>query len=300
LSRDTSPATLFGMAKSSEPTVLVTGASSGLGKATAQALARSGARVLVHARTEEGAVTAARAVHGVPVWADLGSVDGARGLAEQVAAASDGLHALVNNAGGASTRRRLSPEGVEQTIAVHHVAPAALTALLLPVLRRAATTAGRPSRVVNVSSTVERLGHRLTDWSYPDRFSQWQAYCDAKLLNLAFTYALANRLDRREITVNAAHPGNVATGFGRNGGLFRLFQGPARFLLSSPDRGARTAVRLASDPGLDTATGGYYAKSRPALSSATSRDPAYGEHVIAMTVRLLDRSGVGPDPFAQR
>ncbi len=288
------------MAESPQPTVLVTGASGGLGKATAQALAAIGARVLVHARTEEGAVAAAREVPGVPVWADLGSVDGVRGLAEQVTAAADGLHALVNNAGGASKHRKLSPEGVEQTIAVHHVAPAVLTALLLPALRRGAITSGRPSRVVNVSSTVERFGRRLTDWSYPERFSQWRAYCDAKLLNLAFTYALANRFDRREITVNAGDPGNVATGFGRNGGLFRLFQGPARFLLSSPERGARTAVRLAGDPGMDTATGGYYAKSRPALSSATSRDPAYGEQVMAMTVRLLARSGVGPDPFAGR
>jgi NAD(P)-dependent dehydrogenase (short-subunit alcohol dehydrogenase family) len=290
---------LVDMARSSEPTALVSGASGGLGKATALALARTGARVLVHARTEERAAAAARELDGVPVWGDLGSVAGARGLAEQVTAATEcGLHVLVNNAGGASPRRNLSPEGVETTIAVHHVAPAALIALLLPVLRKGAVSSGRPSRVVNVSSTVERFGQRLTDWSYPGRFSQWQAYCDAKLLNLAFTYALGRRLNPREITVNAANPGNVATGFGRNGGLFRFLQGPARFLLSTPEHGARTAVRLASDPALDTATGGYYVKLRPALSSAASRDPAYGEQVLAMTVRLLASSGLGSDLFA--
>ncbi|GAA3215594.1 hypothetical protein ACFO1B_14665 [Dactylosporangium siamense] len=98
--------------------------------------------------------------------------------------------------------------------------------------------------------------------------------------------------DHREVTVNAADPGNVATGFGRNGGAFRFFQGPARFLLASPERGARTAVRLAGDPALDTATGGYYAKGRPARSSATSRDPRYGDQVLAMTARLLIRSGI--------
>ncbi|MEV6929775.1 SDR family NAD(P)-dependent oxidoreductase [Dactylosporangium sp. NPDC051485] len=289
------------MATSSATTALVTGASGGLGKATVHALARAGVRVLVHARTEERAVAAARELHGVPVWADLGSVAGVRGLAEQVTAVAEGgLHVLVNNAGGAAARRDLSPEGVERTIAVHHVASAALTALLLPMLRRGAIASARPARVVNVSSTVERLGRRLTDWSYPERFSQWHAYCDAKLLNLAFTYALAHRLDHREITVNAANPGNVATGFGRNGGAFRFFQGSARFLLSSPERGASTAVRLASDPTLDTATGGYYTKGRPVLSSAASRDPAYGEQVLAMTARLLARSGVGPDPFAGR
>jgi NAD(P)-dependent dehydrogenase (short-subunit alcohol dehydrogenase family) len=287
------------MSTSSATTALVSGASAGLGRATAAALARTGARVLVHARTEERAVAAARELHGVPVWADLSSVAGVRQLAQQVtAAAEDGLHVLVNNAGGASRRRDLSPEGVERTIAVHHIAPAALVTLLFPVLRRGAIVSARPSRVVNISSTVERFGRRLTDWSYPQRFSQWQAYCDAKLLNLAFTYALAQRLDQREITVNAANPGNVATGFGRNGGVFRFFQGPARFLLSTPEQGARTAVTLASDPTLDSATGGYYSKGRPARSSATSRDPAYGEQVLAMTTRLLAHAGLDPHPFA--
>jgi NAD(P)-dependent dehydrogenase (short-subunit alcohol dehydrogenase family) len=301
LSSDIAAATLVIVPTSSATTALVTGASAGLGKATAYALARAGARVLVHARTEERAVAAARELRGVPVWADLGSVAGVRHLAEQVtAAAEDGLHVLVNNAGGASRRRDLSPEGVERTIAVHHVAPAALIALLSPVMRRGAIASARPSRIVNVSSTVERLGRRLTDWSYPQRFSQWQAYCDAKLLNLAFTYTLAQRLHDREITVNAANPGNVATGFGRNGGAFRFFQGPARFLLSSPEQGARTAVKLASDPTLDTATGGYYTKGRPARSSATSRDPAYGEQVLAMTARLFAQSGLDPNPFAGR
>ena len=280
--------------------MLISGASSGLGRAAAQALSRTGARVLVHARTEERAAVAAHELGGTAVWADLGSVDGVRGLADQViAAAEDGLHVLINNAGGASPRRDLSPEGVERTIAVHHVASAALTAALLPALHRAAAASGRPSRVVNVTSTVERFGHRLDDWSYPERFSQWRAYCDAKLLNLAFTYALAGQLDPHGITVNAADPGNVATGFGRNGGVFRLFQGPARFLLSSPERGARTAVRLAGDPGLDSVTGRYFAKRRPAVSSPTSRDPAYGQHVLAKTVRLLEGAGIGPDPFGR-
>jgi NAD(P)-dependent dehydrogenase (short-subunit alcohol dehydrogenase family) len=279
-------------------TVLVTGASSGLGRATAQALARTGATVLVHARTRARAVAAAHELAGVPVWADLGSVAGARDLAEQAVTATGGeLHVLVNNAGGAAARRDLSPEGVERTIAVHHVASAALTAALLPALRRGAVASGRPSRVVNMSSAVERFGRRLDDWSYPRRFSQWRAYCDAKLLNLAFTYALAARLDQHEITLNAADPGNVATGFGRNGGVFRLFQGPARFLLATPEHGARTAVALADDAALDTRTGGYHAKGRPAVSSATSRDPVYGRQVLADTVRLLERAGLGPDPF---
>ena len=278
--------------------MLVTGSSSGLGRATAHALGQIGARVLVHARTEARAMVAAHELAGVPVWADLGSVAGVRSLAEQVIAATGGeLHVLVNNAGGASAQRDLSPEGVERTIAVHHVAPAALTAMLLPALRRGAAASARPSRVVNVSSTVERFGRRLDDWSYPQRFNQWRAYCDAKLLNLTLSYALARQLDQREITVNAADPGNVATGFGRNGGVFRLFQGPARFLLASAEQGAHTAVTLASAPALDGATGGYFAKGKPAVSSAASCDPVYGEQVMTKTIRLLERAGLGSDPF---
>jgi NAD(P)-dependent dehydrogenase (short-subunit alcohol dehydrogenase family) len=283
------------MTTSPARTVLITGASSGLGRATAQALGRTGARVLVHARTEQRAIAAAEDLGGVPVWADLGSVKGVRILADQVAAvAGSGLHALVNNAGGAAAHRELSPDGVERTIAVHHVASAALTATLLPLLRKSAAASGRPSRVITISSTVERFGRRLTDWSYQGRYSQWRAYCDAKLLNLAFTYALAGRIDPHEVTVNAANPGNVATGFGRNGGVFRIFQGPGRFLLSSPERAARTAVRLATEPALDGVTGGYFAKGRAAVSSATSRDPAYGESVFRETVRFLERAGAGP------
>jgi NAD(P)-dependent dehydrogenase (short-subunit alcohol dehydrogenase family) len=275
-------------------TVLVTGASGGLGRATARALRQRGTRVLVHARSPERARAVAADLDGVPVWADLGSIAGARQLAEQVQAATpDGLHAVVNNAGGAFTRYALSPDGVERTIAVHHVAPAAIIALLLPSLRRAAAP-GRPSRIVAVSSAVERWGRHRTDWSYPDGYSQWRAYCDAKLLNLAFTYALATRLDPREVTVNAADPGNVATGFGRNGGVFRLFQGPARVLLASPERGAVTAVRLAADPALDGATGGFYRRARLARSSAVSRDPAFGEDVFAATIRLLRQAAVDP------
>jgi len=166
-------------------------------------------------------------------------------------------------------------------------------------LRRGAAASARPSRVVNVSSTVERFGRQLDDWSYQQRFNQWRAYCDAKLLNLAFSYALARQFDQREITVNAADPGNVATGFGRNGGVFRLFQGPARFLLASAEQGARTAVTLASDPALDGATGGYVAKGKPAVSSAASRDPVYCEQVVAKTIRLLERAGLGSDPFGR-
>lgn len=285
-------------------TVLVTGASSGIGLATAAALGRRGATVLVHARTPaRAAATVSELARGggrfVPVAADLGSLAGVRALAAQARSAvragvaAGGLHALVNNAGAAFREPALSPDGVERTIAVNHLAVAALTTELLDVLRDGAASTGRPSRVVNLSSTMERRGRpRVDDWSAVDGVGQFQAYCDAKLVNLAYTYALARRIAGSGVTVNAADPGNVATRFGDNaGGVFRIFQTLGRPLLASAARGARTSEWLVSDPVLDRETGGYFRASRRRRSSAASRDHEFGEAVFARTAAIL--AGVG-------
>jgi NAD(P)-dependent dehydrogenase (short-subunit alcohol dehydrogenase family) len=270
-------------------TVLVTGAAGGLGRATAAALAARGARVLAHARGREAATTLAAGGPMVPVWGDLGSLAGVAAVAEQVrAAAPVGLHVLVNNAGAAFARRELSPDGIERTMAVDHVAPAALTAALLAALRAGAERAGRPSRVVNVSSSLERRGDPdREDWTYADRYRQLQAYCDAKLANLAHTYVLADELAGTGVTVNAADPGVVATGFGRSGGLFGVVQAVGRPFLAKPERAAATAVRLAADPALDGVTGGFYRRGEAVESSAASRDAAFGRRVHARTAELV-------------
>ncbi|GAB1643670.1 SDR family oxidoreductase [Krasilnikovia sp. MM14-A1259] len=276
--------------------VLVTGATSGIGRATALALHAAGATVLMHARTPERAadVVATVAANGgprpVPVSGDLGSLAGVHALAAHVQeVAPGGLHVLVNNAGGAFAQRGFSPDGVERTLAVNHIAVAALTRVLLGALRDGAAASGRPSRVVNVSSSLERRGNpHLVDWSYPGRFSQFQAYCDAKLINLAYSYALAAEWADIGVTVNSADPGSVATSFGRNsGGVFRMFQSLGRPLLATPEKGARTSIRLAADPTLDSETGGYYRAGRPRTSSAVSRDPAFWERVRRRTAEVL-------------
>jgi NAD(P)-dependent dehydrogenase (short-subunit alcohol dehydrogenase family) len=276
-------------------TVLVTGASSGIGRATAAALVGAGALVLAHARDPSRAAALVTELGDsggcvVPVSGDLGSLRGVRALARQVRhLVPDGLHVVVNNAGAAFSQRRVSPDGVERTLAVNHLAVAALTSMLIDALRAGAAATGRPSRVVNVSSSLEKRGDRtLQDWSYPDRFSQVQAYSDAKLLNLAYTYALARELSEQGITVNAADPGNVATAFGRNaGGILKGVQQAGRVFMVSPEKGARTSVRLASDPALDSVTGVYFRAGTPARSSATSRDPSFGDHVHGRTAALL-------------
>ncbi|GAB1695107.1 SDR family NAD(P)-dependent oxidoreductase [Krasilnikovia sp. M28-CT-15] len=302
--------------------VLVTGATSGIGRVTATALGTAGATVLVHART----MTRARAVveefprgggpggestpggsvvstgpgpvgpRFVAVAGDLASVAGVREIVAQVRrAAPHGLHVLINNAGAAFPQRALSQDGVERTIAVNHIAVAALTRALLGPLRDGAASAGRPSRVVNVSSSLERRGNpHLADWSYPSRFSQFQAYCDAKLINLAYSYLSAVELADSGVTVNCADPGSVATSFGRNsGGLFKLIQSLGRPLLATPEKGARTSIRLAADPALDAETGGYYRAGEPRTSSAASRDPAFRELVGRRTAAVLGGAPAG-------
>jgi NAD(P)-dependent dehydrogenase (short-subunit alcohol dehydrogenase family) len=277
-------------------TVLVTGATSGIGLVTAGVLGGAGATVLVHSRSMTRAAETAESMrHGggrfLAVAADLGSLAGVSQLTAQVRqAAPGGLHVLVNNAGAAFRRRALSPEGAERTIAVNHLAVAALTTALLGALRDAAASTGRPSRVVNLSSALEKRGDPdLPDWAYPQRFSQWQAYCDSKLISLAYGYWLAAELVGSGVTVNAADPGNVATSFGRNaGGVFQMIQSLGRPLLSAPGEGARTGVRLAGDPALDGVTGGYYRAAKPATSSAVSRDPAFRDLVRRRTAAILD------------
>ncbi|RZU50794.1 NAD(P)-dependent dehydrogenase (short-subunit alcohol dehydrogenase family) [Krasilnikovia cinnamomea] len=313
--------------------VLVTGATSGVGRATASALGAAGATVLVHARTMSrareaiaefsrggrpgtesildgarggeserrgGSVVSARpgpvGSRFVAVAGDLGSLAGVREIAAQVRrVASNGLHVLINNAGAAFPRRGLSQDGVERTIAVNHIAVAALSRALLGLLRDGAAAAGRPSRVVNVSSSLERRGNpHLADWSYPGRFHQFQAYCDAKLINLAYSYVLAGEVAGSGITVNCADPGSVATGFGRNaGGLFKMIQTLGRPLLATPEKGARTGIRLAADPALDSETGGYYRGSEPYPSSAASRDPDFGALIGRRTAAVLGGAPAG-------
>ncbi|MFI9105426.1 SDR family NAD(P)-dependent oxidoreductase [Streptomyces fildesensis] len=276
-------------------TVLVTGTTSGIGRVTAAALGQAGAVVLAHARDQARAAEVVRELQSsggrfVPVSGDLGSLAGVRDLVEQVRQVTpEGLHVLVNNAGAAFPQRALSPDGVERTLAVNHLAVAALTSLLLETLRNAASMTGRPSRVVNLSSTMEKRGNpKLQDWSHPTEFSQLQAYSDSKLVNLAYTYALARELAGSGVTVNAANPGSVATAFGRNaGGVLKMVQIVGKAFMASPEKGAHTPIRLASDPTWDGATGGYYSAAELAASSEVSRDPAFGQQVYAHTTAIL-------------
>jgi NAD(P)-dependent dehydrogenase (short-subunit alcohol dehydrogenase family) len=278
-------------------TVLVTGAGGGIGQQTAQGIGNSGATVLVHARRVDQARRAVDvlATNGngygqyLPVAGDLGSLAGTRDLVDVVrGAALNGLNGLVNNAGAAFSSRALSPDGYERTIAINHIALAALTDGLLDLLRKGADDAAAPSRVVNMTALVESRGKPITDWSYPGRYKQIQAYGTAKLLALMYTYAQARHHEGEGLTFNAVSPGAVKTTLGsKAGGPFKLIQVLTNPFVGPPEKGSRGCVRLMADPELATATGGYYSSAKLKTSSKQSQDTEVQERIYAQTEREL-------------
>ena len=246
-------------------TVMVTGATDGLGLETARELACRGARVILHGRNAGRAEAARREIRASSgndevevVLADFASLHQVRMLADEVRGLTDGLHVLVNNAGVYQERRHVTEDGLETTFQVNYLAPFLLTNLLLDLL-----LAGAPSRVVVVSSAVhQRAPVDLDDLQGERRYDGYSAYGLSKLGNLLFTYELAERLRGSGVTVNSLHPGAVATkllraGFRSSGGL-------------SPRDGAQTAVYLAASPEVEGVTGKYFVDKRVASSSPAS------------------------------
>ena len=280
-----------------DQTVLVTGTKGGIGQQTAQGIGNSGATVLVHARHADHARQAVDQLvtngngngHYLAVAGDLGSLAGVRELVDAVhQAAPKGLNGLVNNAGAAFSSKALSPDGYERTIAINHVALAALTDGLLDLLRKGADDFAAPSRVVNMTALVESKGKPITDWSYPGKYKQIQAYADAKLLALMYTYAQARRHEGEGLTFNAVSPGAVKTTLGsKAGGPFRIIQAVTNPFIPPPEKGSRGCVRLMADPELATATGGYYSSAKLNTSSKQSRDEAAQDRVYEQTEREL-------------
>jgi NAD(P)-dependent dehydrogenase (short-subunit alcohol dehydrogenase family) len=286
--------------------VLVTGAADGLGFATAAELGRAAATVLVHGRTPLKAEQAARRLaemprgrtgRYIPVYAELSSRSELRDLASRVRdLAPDGLHVLINNAGAQFSDRRLTVDGLEMTTAVVHVAAAALSRLLIGHLRKGAATAGTSSQVINVTSINERFGRPVTDWSYATGYGQVRAYSNAKLMALAYTYGLAQRIDENEVTVSAADPGAVFTDFGRKAGgsagrMDRLLRPVAPLLIASPEQAARRSVMLAMAPDNARRTGAFYARGARRVSSRRSREKSVIDQVYALTEEKLAELG---------
>ncbi len=258
-------------------TVLVTGGTSGIGKATATGLAAMGARVGITgrdpARTRAAAldIAAASGHPSVdPFPADVSSQAEVRRLADAVLAAYPRLDVLVNNAGGFWATRRVTADGLEYTFAVNHLAPFLLTSLLLDRLKASA-----PARIVTVSSGAHASGTiDFDDLQGERRYSGQRAYSQSKLANVMFTYELARRLDGTGVTATALHPGVVRTGFAAEdpSPVLKAFLPLIRVFLKTPEQGAATSIYLASAPGAEGVTGEYFADSKPKASSRSSYD----------------------------
>jgi retinol dehydrogenase 14 len=260
-------------------TVLITGGTGGIGKATAVGLARLGARVAITGRDSaraEAAVADIRAASENPAidayTADLSDQAQVRRLAAEVLDAYPRLDVLVNNVGGFWNTRHVTADGLEHTFAVNHLAPFLLTHLLLDRL-----IASAPARIVTVSSGAQTMGRIDFDDLQGERsYSGQRAYNQSKLANVMFTYELARRLEGTGVAATVLHPGVVRTAFGTEDPARwqRVFLPLVRPFLKTPDEGAQTSVYLASSPEVDGVTGRYFANRKPETSSKGSYDTA--------------------------
>lgn len=257
-------------------TVMVTGANAGIGKITAQELARMGAHVVMVARSRERGETALAEIKTATgssqidlLLADLSSQESIRQLANDFKARYNKLDVLVNNAGAIFLQRQESVDGLEMTFALNHLGYFLLTNQLLDVIK-----ASTPARIVNVSSQAHyRAKLNFDDLQNKTSYHGYQAYSQSKLANLLFTYELARRLAESGVTVNALHPGFVASNFAKNNGLAaRLAMNLFKLLRISrtTEEGAETPIYLASSPEAAGVTGKYFSDKRAIRSSKVS------------------------------
>lgn len=275
---------------------VVTGATSGIGKATATALARQGAQVVLvgrdRGRSEATAAELAKVAASPPQVeiADLSSMAQVRALADRLNA-MDRIDVLINNAGFVAGRRGTTEDGFEEVFAVNHLAPFLLTNLLLGKL-----TASAPARVITVTSdahTAAKLD--LDDLQLERGWDSWRSYSNSKLANILFTRELARRTAGTGVTANCAHPGVVRSGFGRDASpLLRIGLVFARPFLPSPERGASTVVYLATSPDVADATGGYYVKSQLREPSKAAQDEATARRLWELSEELTGLTPARP------
>jgi NAD(P)-dependent dehydrogenase (short-subunit alcohol dehydrogenase family) len=271
---------------------LVTGATNGIGKATAQALAQMGATVVIVGRNPAKCAAVASEIKHISgnnaveaITADLSIMAEVRQAADQFKAKYQKLHVLVNNAGGAFGKRQVTSEGFEKTFALNHLSYFLLTHLLLDTLKASA-----PARIVNVSSDSHK-GARLDfdDLQSEKGSYRFTAYGRSKLAVVLFSYELARRLAGTGVTCNVLHPGLVRTGFANNMGavpsaVIGFFM---RFAALTPEQGAQTSVYLATSPDVENVTGKYWEKSKAVPSARAAYDEATWTRLWEVSDKLV-------------
>jgi len=277
---------------------VVTGASSGIGFETARGLAARGARVLMVCRSRErgeSAMARIRAEHaGADLelfLAELSHQEEIWRVAAEIKGRHPRIHVLVNNAGALFGRRELSADGIEMNLALNHLSYYTLTMLLEETL-----VASSPARVVNVASQAHRRGRvDFDDLQLERRYGGFQAYRNSKLMNLLFTFELARRLEKRGVTANCLHPGVVWTGIARLGTFVERFVWKLyRPFMIDAEMGAAGVLRLACDPELEGATGGYYDELTLANPEARALDRDAAARLWSASAELTKLGRQGP------
>jgi NAD(P)-dependent dehydrogenase (short-subunit alcohol dehydrogenase family) len=276
-------------------TVLITGASSGIGLEAAVSIAGMGARVVVVARDPARGETAVAEVARRSgskevslLLCDFASQASVRKLADEFKAKHDRLDILINNAGGVSASRRLTADGIEQTFAVNHLGYFLLTNLLLDLLKKSA-----PSRIVNVAST----GHYRGDIDFDDLgfaaggYTTMKAYARSKLGNVLFTRELAARLAGTGVTVTSLHPGAVATNIWSSAPKWASpALAIAKLFMLSPAEGGARLVYLATNPEVEGKSGGYYERDAERAPSKVALDAGVAKRLWMESEKLTGLS----------
>ncbi|NND67447.1 MAG: SDR family oxidoreductase [Halioglobus sp.] len=256
--------------------VVITGATTGIGRSTAREIARRGATVTLLCRSAEKArelcaeIEADGAAAPRVVLLDLASLESVRKAAAQLLATGEAIDVLLNNAGVINTARRESVDGFEETLAVNHFAPFLLTGLLLPLVQQAAH-----GRIVNVASDAHAF---VRDMGFDDiqserRYSTFNVYGRSKLANILFTRELSRRLAGSGVTVNCLHPGAVSTGLGtQNGFLGRILPLLLKPFFRTPDKGAESSIYLACSDEIADVSGEYFVDCRIAKAKPWASD----------------------------
>jgi NAD(P)-dependent dehydrogenase (short-subunit alcohol dehydrogenase family) len=262
-------------------TILITGATDGIGHATAVELARRGFRIILHgrdrARLERSLQDVIEAgtsnLHHV-VEADLSSLEHVAAMTGGLIATGEPIHVLINNAGVYMTEKKLTRDGFETTFAVNHLSHFLLTLDLLDLLRY-----GSPARIINVSSVAHRRGRLdFDDLHASDGYGGYEAYARSKAANVLFTRSLSTRLDPGEISANALHPGVISTKLLRAG--FTMAGG-------SVEKGAETSVYLASSPEVEGVSGRYFGDSAERQAADHAMDVNTAERLWAASVEMI-------------
>src|SRR6266700_791330 len=270
--------------------VMITGANSGIGKTASLALAKMGANVVMVTRNKEKGEAAKSEIiresqNGSVdlLLADLSSLESVRSLATEFQRKYSSLHVLINNAGLFNQRRRVTADGYENTFATNYLAPFLLTNLQLDLLKASA-----PSRIINVSSVGHYSGHiNFDDLNLEKEYGGWKAYGQSKLALVLFTHELAKKLQGTEVTVNAVHPGTVATNiWSRPLGPVAFIMSLPKLFMTTPRQGAETIVYLASSPDAKDLNGEYLEKLKMKKSSDESYDEEIAQRLWDVSAKL--------------